>query len=250
MSHPTEERARRLPFAFTRPRPGGAPRRRVSRRDRHRAELRHPLPARQRDPKTAVYLMHPRGEFTRHYVVPPLTARGYAVFGHNSRYLNNDTDMVHERLLFDIAAGMRSPEGRRVRAHRPARKQRWRFAARLLPVAGFTRARRPARARPRAASAIDLDAGGRCPKATSTSPSPPTSAKGGSCSTSSTRAWSMSTTRRQPTPSGTCTTRRTATSRSPQPSTYDPDWLADYRERQRERIQRLDAIARIHRGAR
>jgi hypothetical protein len=51
--------------------------------------------------------MHPRGEFTRHYVVPGLTARGYAVFGHNSRYLNNDTDMVHERLLFDIAAGMR-----------------------------------------------------------------------------------------------------------------------------------------------
>jgi pimeloyl-ACP methyl ester carboxylesterase len=56
---------------------------------------------------TAVYLMHPRGEFSRHYVVPGLTARGYAVFGHNSRYLNNDTDMVHERLLFDIAAGMR-----------------------------------------------------------------------------------------------------------------------------------------------
>ena len=54
-----------------------------------------------------MYLMHPRGEFSRHYVVPPLTARGYAVFGHNSRYLNNDTDMVHERLLFDIAAGMR-----------------------------------------------------------------------------------------------------------------------------------------------
>ena len=60
-----------------------------------------------REPKTAVYLMHPRGEFSRHYVVPGLVARGYAVFGHNSRYLNNDIDMVHERLLFDIAAGMR-----------------------------------------------------------------------------------------------------------------------------------------------
>jgi hypothetical protein len=60
-----------------------------------------------REPKTAVYLMHPRGEFSRHYVVPPLVARGYAVFGQNSRYLNNDSDMVHERLLFDIAAGMR-----------------------------------------------------------------------------------------------------------------------------------------------
>jgi pimeloyl-ACP methyl ester carboxylesterase len=57
--------------------------------------------------RQAVYLMHPRGEFSRHYVVPGLTARGYAVFGHNSRYLNNDIDMVHERLLFDIAGGMR-----------------------------------------------------------------------------------------------------------------------------------------------
>lgn len=60
-----------------------------------------------REPKTVVYLMHPRGEFTRHYVVPGLVARGYAVFGQNSRYLNNDIDMLHERLLFDIAAGMR-----------------------------------------------------------------------------------------------------------------------------------------------
>ena len=60
-----------------------------------------------REPKTAVYLAHPRGEFSRHYVVPGLVARGYAVFGHNTRYLNNDSDMVHERLLFDIAAAMR-----------------------------------------------------------------------------------------------------------------------------------------------
>jgi pimeloyl-ACP methyl ester carboxylesterase len=60
-----------------------------------------------REPRTAVYLIHPRGDFTRHYVVPGLTARGYAVFGQNSRYLNNDTHMIHERLLLDIAAGMR-----------------------------------------------------------------------------------------------------------------------------------------------
>ncbi len=59
------------------------------------------------EPRTAVYLMHPRADFTRHYVVPGLTGRGYAVFGHNSRYLNNDTDMLHERLLLDVAAGIR-----------------------------------------------------------------------------------------------------------------------------------------------
>ncbi len=60
-----------------------------------------------REPKTVVVLMHPRGEFSRHYVVPGLTARGYAVFTQNSRYINNDTHMIHERLLLDIAAGMR-----------------------------------------------------------------------------------------------------------------------------------------------
>lgn len=100
-------RVRRLPFAFTALDPS-------VRRDvvyleatdtAHSFGILYRPP--DHEPKTAVYLMHPRGEFTRHYVVPGLTARGYAVFGHNSRYLNNDTDMVHERLLFDIAAGMR-----------------------------------------------------------------------------------------------------------------------------------------------
>ena len=107
MSQPLEERGRRLPFAFASLDP------RV-RRDVVYLEasdtaqtfgiLYRPP---DREPRTVVYLMHPRGEFTRHYVVPGLTARGYAVFGQNSRYLNNDTDMVHERILLDVAAGMR-----------------------------------------------------------------------------------------------------------------------------------------------
>ena len=107
MSHPTEERARRLPFAFTRLDP--SVRREVVYLDATDTAQSFGIlyrPA-NHNPKTAVFLMHPRGEFTRHYVVPPLTARGYAVFGQNSRYINNDTDMVHERLLLDIAAGMR-----------------------------------------------------------------------------------------------------------------------------------------------
>jgi hypothetical protein len=58
-------------------------------------------------PKTAVYLMHPRGEFGRHYAIPGILRAGYAALGHNSRYLNNDTEAIHERLLLDIAAGMR-----------------------------------------------------------------------------------------------------------------------------------------------
>ncbi|MBI5948387.1 MAG: hypothetical protein HY875_09635 [Chloroflexi bacterium] len=107
MTQVFEERVRRLPFAFTHLDPS-------VRRDvvyLEATDTAHSFGVLYRasgqEPKTAVYLMHPRGEFTRHYVVPGLTARGYAVFGQNSRYLNNDTDMVHERLLFDIAAGMR-----------------------------------------------------------------------------------------------------------------------------------------------
>ncbi len=107
MGQAPEPRARRLPFAFSRLDP--AVRREIvyleaSDTGQSFGVLYRPP---GREPRTAVYLMHPRGEFTRHYTVPGLTARGYAVFGHNSRYLNNDTDMVHERLLFDIAAGMR-----------------------------------------------------------------------------------------------------------------------------------------------
>ncbi|MFN8618660.1 MAG: hypothetical protein U0837_16350 [Dehalococcoidia bacterium] len=107
MSHPSEERARRLPFAFAYLDP--SVRKDVVYLDATDTAQSFGIlyrPA-NHDPKTCFYLMHPRGEFTRHYVVPPLTARGYAVFGQNSRYINNDTDMVHERLLLDIAAGMR-----------------------------------------------------------------------------------------------------------------------------------------------
>ena len=107
MTQVSEERVRWLPFAFSHLDPSVS--REVTWLDATDTAqsfgILYRPPGRQ--PKTVVYLMHPRGEFTRHYVVPGLTARGYAVFGHNSRYLNNDTDMVHERLLFDIAAGLR-----------------------------------------------------------------------------------------------------------------------------------------------
>lgn len=59
-------------------------------------------------PRTVVHVMHPRGDMSRHYIVPGLVQAGYAVFAANSRYLNNDRDMVHERILLDIAAGQRA----------------------------------------------------------------------------------------------------------------------------------------------
>ncbi|MGQ0803853.1 MAG: alpha/beta hydrolase family protein [Actinomycetota bacterium] len=55
---------------------------------------------------TAVMLMHPRADFSHHYVVPGLVEAGYAVMGVNSRWLNNDATLLHELVLLDVAAGV------------------------------------------------------------------------------------------------------------------------------------------------
>lgn len=57
--------------------------------------------------KTVVCFMHPRGDMSRHYAMPALLEAGYATFGHQSRWLNNDIACIHEILLADIAAGVR-----------------------------------------------------------------------------------------------------------------------------------------------
>jgi hypothetical protein len=57
--------------------------------------------------RTALCFMHPQADMSRHYATPALTAAGYAVFGQNSRWLNNDALCVHETLLLDVAAGVR-----------------------------------------------------------------------------------------------------------------------------------------------
>jgi hypothetical protein len=53
-----------------------------------------------------VCLMHPRANFSRHYAVPALVEAGFAVLCENSRWLNNDATLVHERVLLDVAAGI------------------------------------------------------------------------------------------------------------------------------------------------
>ncbi len=244
MSQPAESRVRRLPFAFTSLDPSV-----------------HAEPAwleasdgagsfgilyqRAGDtPTSAVYLMHPRGDFARHYVVPGLVARGFAVFGHNSRYLNNDTDMVHERLLFDIAAGMRYLRGRgfgqvvllgnsgggsllafyQSQASRPP-------GERLTSTPGGEAIDLTAEDMPEGALYIAVAAHlgeGRfmldvLDPAVLDEHDP----------TATDPAWDMYNPANGYRP-------------FPGPSRYEPDWLSAYRIRQRERNARLDAIARAH----
>jgi hypothetical protein len=61
---------------------------------------------------TVVCLMHPRANFSRHYAVPALVEAGYAVLCENSRWLNNDATLVHERVLLDVAAGLAAARAR------------------------------------------------------------------------------------------------------------------------------------------
>lgn len=52
-----------------------------------------------------VALMHPRQDLTHHVLVPELLTRGYAVWTQGTRSVNNDLSLVHEQALLDVAAG-------------------------------------------------------------------------------------------------------------------------------------------------
>jgi pimeloyl-ACP methyl ester carboxylesterase len=58
-------------------------------------------------PRTCIILAHPRVDFSTHYSIPFWTAAGFAACALNTRYLNNDSTMLHETLLLDVAAAIR-----------------------------------------------------------------------------------------------------------------------------------------------
>ncbi|WP_020659614.1 hypothetical protein [Amycolatopsis benzoatilytica] len=55
---------------------------------------------------TVVCLMHPRQDLTHHPLVPLLLRAGAAVWTQHTRSVNNDLALVHEQALLDVAAGM------------------------------------------------------------------------------------------------------------------------------------------------
>ena len=56
--------------------------------------------------RTVVCFMHPKADMSRHYAIPAIVDAGFAAFGQNSRWVNNDELCVHETLLLDVAAGL------------------------------------------------------------------------------------------------------------------------------------------------
>ena len=62
--------------------------------------------------RTVVCLMHPRANFSRHYLVPGLVEAGFAVLCINSRWLGNDSTLIHEVVLLDVAAALRAIRAR------------------------------------------------------------------------------------------------------------------------------------------
>jgi alpha-beta hydrolase superfamily lysophospholipase len=67
---------------------------------------------RGRQPKTAVLIMHPRGDSTSHFILEPLAKAGYGAFGMASRTAG--ISGIHEELLLDVAAGVKYLKSRGV----------------------------------------------------------------------------------------------------------------------------------------
>ena len=54
----------------------------------------------------AAIVMHPASNFLGHYLLEPLAAAGVSTLGLNSRYVGNDSQLIMERVIQDLGAGV------------------------------------------------------------------------------------------------------------------------------------------------
>ena len=63
--------------------------------------------------QTVVCFMHPRGDMRRHYAIPAMLEAGFACFAQAGRWVNNDTALIHEQIILDVAETMRFLRGQK-----------------------------------------------------------------------------------------------------------------------------------------
>ncbi|MCC6827260.1 MAG: alpha/beta hydrolase [Novosphingobium sp.] len=56
--------------------------------------------------KVAAIVIHPTSNFMHHYLLEPLSSRGIATLGLNTRYLGSDVTLLLERAIQDLGAGV------------------------------------------------------------------------------------------------------------------------------------------------
>lgn len=63
--------------------------------------------ARADNKSCAAIVMHPASNFMGHYLLEPLAAAGISTLGLNSRYVGNDSQLIMERVIQDLGAGVK-----------------------------------------------------------------------------------------------------------------------------------------------
>jgi alpha/beta superfamily hydrolase len=97
-----------IPFWFRRPPANASVTSLALHTDDHRQiRASYWTPASTPAPRVAALVIHPRVDFTHHYMIPRLVEAGVGVLAATTRHLNNDTACEHEELVLDVAACVR-----------------------------------------------------------------------------------------------------------------------------------------------